>query len=140
MRRQGKRIAFTNGCFDLLHVGHLDYLERTKRLADVLVVGVNTDASVRGLKGAGRPVTPEKERARLVASLKPVDFVVLFSESTPRRVIEAIQPDVLTKGGDWKPSQIVGADVVKARGGRVVSIPFTKGRSTTKLLSKLHHL
>ena len=137
LRRKGKRIAFTNGCFDLLHVGHLDYLERTRRLADVLVVGINTDASVRRLKGTGRPVVREKERARLVASLKPVDFAVLFSESTPLRLIQAIQPDVLTKGGDWTPSRIVGADVVKSSRGRVVSIPYTKNRSTTRLLNRL---
>jgi D-beta-D-heptose 7-phosphate kinase/D-beta-D-heptose 1-phosphate adenosyltransferase len=135
-RRQGKRIAFTNGCFDLLHIGHLSYLEQIKKRADILVVAVNSDASVRGLKGAGRPVVPARERARLVAALKPVDFVTVFSEPTPLKVIRAIQPDLLAKGGDWKAGRIVGAEVVKSYGGRVVVIPYVAGHSTTDLIRK----
>lgn len=136
LRRQGKTIAFTNGCFDLLHVGHLDTLERTKRLADVLVVGVNSDASVRRLKGAGRPVVRESERARLVAGFKPVDYVTLFSESTPIRLIQMIRPDVLAKGADWKGKDLVGQKEVESWGGRVVLLPFLKGRSTTALIHR----
>ncbi len=136
LRRQGKRIAFTNGCFDLLHVGHLDYLERTKRLADILIVGLNTDASVRRLKGLGRPVLPEKERARMVAALKPVDYVAFFSEPTPIRLIRSIRPDVLAKGADWKGKGVVGEPEVKSWGGKVVLLPFLKGHSTTDLIRR----
>ncbi len=136
LRRQGKRIAFTNGCFDLLHIGHLTYLERIKKRADILVVAVNSDSSVRGLKGAGRPVVPAGERARLVAALKPVDFVVIFPEPTPLNAIRAIRPDLLAKGGDWRPDRIVGAEVVKSYGGRVAVIPYVAGHSTTELLRK----
>jgi D-beta-D-heptose 7-phosphate kinase/D-beta-D-heptose 1-phosphate adenosyltransferase len=138
LRARRKKIAFTNGCFDLLHVGHLDSLERIKRKADILVVAVNSDASVRGLKGKGRPVVPAKERARMVAGLKPVDYVVIFSEKTPLRVIAALQPDLLAKGGDWKPSAIVGSSLVRACGGKVVSVPYLKGHSTTRILENVH--
>ena len=138
LRRRGKRVAFTNGCFDLLHAGHLDYLEKIKSKADILVVAVNSDRSVRGLKkGPGRPLVPEKERARLVAALKPVDFVVVFSEPTPLKVIQALQPDVLAKGGDWKKEAIVGRDLVERRGGKVVVVPFLKGYSTTGLVKRI---
>ena len=136
LRRQGKRIAFTNGCFDLLHIGHLTYLEQIKRRADILVVGVNSDASVRGLKGPGRPVVPARERARLVAALKPVDFVMIFSEPTPLKVIRAIRPDLLAKGGDWRPDSIVGSEIVKSYGGRVAVIPTVAGHSTTRLIAR----
>jgi len=137
LRRQRKKIAFTNGCFDILHIGHLDSLERIKKRANVLIVAVNSDSSVRRNKGKGRPVVPAAERARLVAALKPVDYVVLFSEETPLKVIRAVQPDLLAKGGDWKPSQIVGSAVVRARGGQVISVPYLKGHSTTRLLDSL---
>jgi len=136
LKKQGKRIAFTNGCFDLLHIGHLTYLEQIKRRADILVVGVNSDASVRGLKGPGRPVVPARERARLVAALKPVDFVMIFSEPTPLKVIRAIRPDLLAKGGDWKADRIVGAEFVKSYGGRVAVIPYVAGHSTTRLIER----
>jgi len=136
LKKQGKRIAFTNGCFDLLHIGHLTYLEQIKRRADILVVGVNSDASVRGLKGPGRPVVPARERARLVAALKPVDFVVIFSEPTPLKVIRAVRPDLLAKGGDWKADRIVGAEFVKSYGGRVAVIPYVAGHSTTRLIER----
>ena len=137
LKKQGKRIAFTNGCFDLLHIGHLTYLERIKKRADILVVAVNSDSSVRGLKGAGRPVVPAAERARMVAALKPVDFVTIFQEPTPLKVIRAVRPDLLAKGGDWRPDRIVGAEVVKSYGGRVAVIPYVAGHSTTCLAEKL---
>ena len=136
LRRQGKRIAFTNGCFDLLHIGHLTTLERIKKRADILVVAVNSDSSVRGLKGAGRPVVPAGERARLVAALKPVDFVTIFSEPTPLKAIRSLRPDLLAKGGDWKADRIVGAEIVKAYGGRVAVIPYVVGHSTTRLIER----
>ncbi len=137
LRRRGKRIAFTNGCFDLLHAGHLSYLERVRSRADVLVVAVNGDRSVRRLKGPGRPLVPGRERARLVAALKPVDFVTIFSEPTPLRVIRAIQPDLLAKGGDWKREAIVGREIVERRGGKVLVIPYLRGRSTTGLVRRI---
>jgi len=140
LRRQDKTIAFTNGCFDLLHVGHLAYLEKLKAKADILIVGVNSDASVRRLKGKARPIVSARERARLVAALKPVDFVVLFSEDTPLKLIQLVVPDLLGKGGDWKPSQIVGSEFVKERGGDVISIPLVKNRSTTRLLKQIERL
>ncbi len=134
LRRLGKRIAFTNGCFDLLHVGHLDYLEKVRARADCLIVGVNSDASVRRLKGAGRPVVPARERARILAGLKPVDYVTLFSESTPLRLIRLLKPDILAKGGDWRKGRIVGRGAVLSSGGRVLVIPYVKGHSTSRLL------
>ncbi|MCM8811868.1 MAG: D-glycero-beta-D-manno-heptose 1-phosphate adenylyltransferase [Candidatus Omnitrophica bacterium] len=137
LRRQGRSIAFTNGCFDVLHVGHLDVFEKISRMADVLVVAVNSDSSVRRLKGSRRPVVTERERARMVAALKPVDYVTIFSQDTPLRLIQAIRPDILAKGGDWKLDKIVGADVVKASGGRVVRIPYVKNRSTSWLLRRI---
>ncbi len=137
LRRQKKIIAFTNGCFDLLHAGHLSYLESIKRQAHVLVVAVNSDASLRRLKGVGRPITPVRDRARLVAALKPVDYVVVFREDTPLRVIRLLRPDLLAKGADWKKAQIVGGDFVESNGGRVIQIPYLKGRSTTRMLHRL---
>ncbi len=134
LKRQGKRIAFTNGCFDLLHVGHLGYLERLKSKADLLVVALNADVSVRGLKGPGRPVVPEKERARMVAALKPVDYVTLFSEPTPLKTIRALRPDLLGKGADWKGKGVVGQREVESWGGRVLLLPYLKGHSTTRLV------
>ena len=136
LKRQGKRIAFTNGCFDLLHIGHLSYLERIKPRADILVVAINTDASVRRLKGRGRPIVPAPERARLLAALRPVDFVTFFSEPTPLNVIRAVRPDLLAKGGDWQADRIVGAKFVKSIGGRVAVIPYVAGHSTTRLLER----
>ena len=137
LKKQGKRIAFTNGCFDLLHIGHLSCLERIKAQADILVVAVNTDASVRRLKGRGRPLVPARERARLVAALKPVDWVILFSELTPIKLIRALRPDLLAKGGDWTPERIVGREVVESYGGRVLEIPTVAGRSTTRLVEQM---
>jgi D-beta-D-heptose 7-phosphate kinase/D-beta-D-heptose 1-phosphate adenosyltransferase len=137
-RAKGKRIVFTNGCFDLLHVGHTRYLQAAKSLGDLLVVGVNTDASVRSLeKAPDRPIVPEAQRAEVLAALGCVDFVVLFAEPDPGRLIEAIRPDVLVKGGDWAPDKIVGRDVVEARGGVVRTIPLVPGMSTTALLQRI---
>lgn len=137
LQRQGKRIIFTNGCFDILHVGHVDYLSNARKLGEVLVIGLNSDDSVRRLKGAGRPINKEKDRARVLSSLSFVDFIAIFDEDTPKKLIEKLSPDVLVKGGDWKKKYIVGAEFVKSHGGRVVTIPFVKGYSTTSLIEKM---
>ena len=137
LRRRSKRIVFTNGCFDLLHPGHARYLRAAKRLGDLLVVGLNSDASVRRLKGASRPLVPQRDRCEVVAALEMVDYVVVFGEDTPYELIKQVQPDVLVKGGDWKPDDIVGADVVRARGGVVRSLRFAPGYSTTRLVERI---
>src|SRR6185436_15891222 len=129
-------VVFTNGVFDLLHVGHLDLLEKARALGDALVVGVNSDASVRRLKGKNRPIVPLRERMEMLAGLKPVDFVVPFGEDTPARVIAAIRPAVLVKGADYRADQIVGAETVRSSGGRVVRIPLVAGRSTTRIVAR----
>lgn len=136
-RRRGRRIAFTNGCFDLLHAGHVQSLERIKRMADLLIVAINSDASVRRLKGPGRPLVPARDRARVVAGLRAVDYVTIFGADTPGHLIAAIQPDLLAKGADWSAGAIVGADVVRRRGGRVVRIPYLPGRSTSGLIQRI---
>jgi rfaE bifunctional protein nucleotidyltransferase chain/domain len=136
-KRNGRRVVFTNGCFDLLHPGHIELLQQARTLGDVLIVGLNSDESVRRLKGAGRPVLPEKERAEILAALEAVDAVVIFGEPTPREVIAALLPDVLVKGGDWPGDQIVGRAEVEAAGGRVVSVPVVQGYSTTEVLRKI---
>jgi rfaE bifunctional protein nucleotidyltransferase chain/domain len=136
-KRNGRRIVFTNGCFDLLHPGHIGSLEQARTLGDVLIVGLNSDASVRALKGKGRPVLPERERAEILAALECVDAVIIFDELTPREVIAGLLPDVLVKGGDWPGNQIVGREEVEAAGGRVVSIPVVPGYSTTEILRKI---
>ncbi len=136
-RLAGKRIVFTNGCFDILHVGHVRYLERAKEEGDVLVIGLNSDQSVRHIKGDKRPVIEEKQRAEVLASIGFVDHVILFNEPDPGKLIEAILPDVLVKGADWDEGQIVGADVVKAGGGRVVRVPVVPGVSTTSIIAEI---
>jgi len=136
-KRNGRRVVFTNGCFDLLHPGHIRLLEEARALGDMLVVGLNGDASVRILKGEGRPIIPEQERAEILAAFECVDAVVIFNEPTPREIISALLPDVLVKGGDWRPDQIIGREEVEAAGGRVVSIPVVPGHSTTALLQKI---
>jgi rfaE bifunctional protein nucleotidyltransferase chain/domain len=137
LRRAGRRIVFTNGVFDLLHPGHVRYLRRARQLGDVLVVGLNDDRSARRLgKGANRPLVTARDRAEVIAALEMVDYVTVFGEDTPYAVIRALQPDVLVKGGDWTVDRIVGADVVLARGGRVRSLPFAPGYSTTALLTR----
>ncbi len=137
LRRSGKKIVFTNGCFDLLHAGHVRYLREAKAAGDVLVIGLNSDRSVRGLKGPGRPLVPEGERAELLAALEMVDYVVIFDRPTPGELIAGISPDVLVKGGDWKRDQIAGADEVEAAGGRVLIVPLVPGRSTSGLIDKI---
>jgi D-beta-D-heptose 7-phosphate kinase/D-beta-D-heptose 1-phosphate adenosyltransferase len=140
-RARGQRVVFTNGCFDLLHIGHTRYLQAARNLGDLLVVGVNTDASVRTLnKGNGRPIMPEAQRAEVLAALACVDYVVLFDESDPGRLIADLQPDILVKGGDWAPDRIVGRDVVEARGGRVTTIPLVSGVSTSAIVEKIRSL
>jgi D-beta-D-heptose 7-phosphate kinase/D-beta-D-heptose 1-phosphate adenosyltransferase len=136
-KRNGRRIVFTNGCFDLLHPGHIGSLEQARALGDALIVGLNSDASVRQLKGAGRPVLPERERAEILAALECVDAVVIFDALTPREIIAGLLPDVLVKGADWPGDQIVGREEVEAAGGRVVSIPVVPGYSTTEILRKI---
>jgi rfaE bifunctional protein nucleotidyltransferase chain/domain len=138
LKAQGKKVVFTNGCFDLLHPGHVAYLEAARSLGDALVVGVNTDASARRLeKGPGRPVNPEGDRARVLAALACVDQVVLFEEDTPLALITALQPDILVKGGDYALEEIVGREEVEARGGRVLALPFVPGYSTTELIKRI---
>jgi rfaE bifunctional protein nucleotidyltransferase chain/domain len=138
LQGQGKLVVFTNGCFDLLHVGHVRYLESARSLGDGLIVGVNTDASVKRLgKGPGRPLNLEGDRARALAALACVDRVVLFAEDTPLALITRLTPDILVKGGDYQLDEIVGREVVLARGGRVVAIPFAPGYSTTGLIERL---
>jgi rfaE bifunctional protein nucleotidyltransferase chain/domain len=135
-KRNG-RVVFTNGCFDLLHPGHIRSLEMARELGDVLIVGLNSDASVRQLKGEGRPVIPESERAEILSALESVDAVVIFDDLTPREVISRLFPDVLVKGGDWPGDQIVGREEVEAAGGHVVSIPVVPGYSTSAILRKI---
>ena len=137
LKKRGKKIVFTNGCFDFLHVGHVRYLRRAREAGDFLVVGLNSDSSVRKIKGPGRPILPERERAELLSALEFVDAVVFFSESTPIRLIELIRPDVLAKGADWPADQIVGGDLVKSYGGRVCRIPLAKGKSTSAIIKKI---
>lgn len=134
LRRQGKGIVFTNGVFDILHRGHVDYLARAKKFGDILIVGLNTDASVRRLKGSSRPIQRQSDRAAILLALRAVDYVVMFGEDTPDKLIRAIKPDVLVKGADYKISEIVGADFVRSYGGKVRRIKLTKGRSTSRIL------
>ncbi len=134
----GKKIVFTNGCFDILHRGHVEYLAKARDLGDVLVVGLNTDNSVRRLKGHGRPVNDEMARAIVLASLSFVDAVVLFDEDTPLELITQVQPDILVKGKDYDGKEIVGSDIVKARGGEIVTIELTEGYSTTGTIERMH--
>ncbi|MEO6025631.1 MAG: D-glycero-beta-D-manno-heptose 1-phosphate adenylyltransferase [Candidatus Binatia bacterium] len=136
-RRDGKRIVFTNGCFDLMHVGHVRYLAAARDTGDMLVVAINDDASVRRLKGPERPLVPEDARAEVLAALAAVDLVTTFGEDTPAEVITALLPDVLVKGADWAPEQVVGREVVEAHGGRVSLIPVVEGFSTTALVERL---
>lgn len=131
-----KKIVFTNGCFDLLHIGHVRYLEQAKSRGDILIVGINTDASVQTLKGPSRPIQNENDRAEILASLKAVDHTILFGEETPINLIKSIRPDVLVKGGDWKVEQIVGWDFVQSYGGSVESLQFIDGKSTTNIIKK----
>lgn len=140
MRREGKRVVFTNGCFDLLHAGHVRYLTEARGLGGALIVGLNSDRSVLALKGAGRPILKESERAEVIAALEAVDFVVVFEEETPQELIARLLPDVLVKGGDWPLDQIVGREEVEATGGRVVSLGYLKGSSTTDIIARIKEI
>lgn len=136
-KRNGRRVVFTNGCFDLLHPGHIQLLEAARAMGDALVVGLNSDESVRSLKGASRPVIPQQERAEILANLECVDAVVVFNELTPQKTVAALLPDMLVKGGDWPGNQIVGREEVEAAGGKVVLIDVVQGYSTTEILRKI---
>lgn len=136
-RAGGKRIVFTNGVFDLLHPGHVRYLRQARALGDALVVGINSDRSVRAIKGPGRPITPENERAEILSALSCVDAVVIFDEETPHAIIRLLQPDVLVKGADWAADAIVGRDIVEGRGGKVVRITVEEGHSTTAIVQAI---
>jgi len=133
----GKKIVFTNGCFDLLHPGHIDYLQRAAALGDRLIIGLNDDASIRRLKGSSRPINPLQDRITMLTALRAVDLVTPFSEDTPLKLITALMPDILVKGGDYQPDNIVGAAEVRQAGGEVTVIPFVEGFSTTKLLRRI---
>lgn len=135
--RAGRTVVFTNGCFDLIHAGHVRAFETAKALGDILVVGVNSDASVRRLKGEARPIVPEAERAEVVAALRPVDYVVIFDEDTPIPTIEALRPDIHVKGGDYRADDLPETPVVRAYGGRVVMAPFVEGLSTTDIVRRI---
>jgi rfaE bifunctional protein nucleotidyltransferase chain/domain len=137
LRTEGKRIAFTNGCFDILHVGHVRYLREAKKTADILVVALNTDRSVRSIKGERRPIVPGEERAEVMAALDMVDYVTFFDEDTPGELIASLEPDVLIKGGDWSEGTVVGREVVERRGGKVVIAPLTGGASTSNVIDKI---
>lgn len=139
LRHDGKRIVFTNGVFDLLHPGHVRYLQDARREGDALIVGVNSDRSVHAIKGPARPITPEAERAEILAALSCVDAVVIFDEDNPQQVIDRLQPDVLVKGADWAPDNIIGRDTVEARGGCVVRIPLAEGYSTSDIIKKIQN-
>ena len=136
-RKQGKRIVFTNGCFDLLHPGHIHYLQDAKKLGDILLIGLNDDDSIQRLKGPMRPINTLEHRACMLAALKPVDLIVPFSEDTPLNLITALMPDVLVKGGDYAPDDIVGAKEVRANGGEVIVIPFLEGHSSTGMIKRI---
>lgn len=137
LKKQGKKIAFTNGCFDILHYGHIKYLEDAKDKAGILVVGLNSDASIKRIKGASRPINRQSDRARMLEALSAVDYITIFNEDTPLKLIQALKPDILIKGRDWSVRKIVGADFVRASGGRVITVPYLKGYSTTGLIEKI---
>jgi D-beta-D-heptose 7-phosphate kinase/D-beta-D-heptose 1-phosphate adenosyltransferase len=137
LRVKGKRIVLTNGCFDLLHIGHVRYLEKAKTFGNILIVALNSDKSVHLIKGALRPIIPEKERAEVIAALGCVDYVTLFDEADPRNLIADLHPDVLVKGSDWPKNRIIGKDIVEARGGRVITVPVVPRSSTTKIINSI---
>ncbi len=138
LKQNGKKVVFTNGCFDILHIGHVTYLEKAARLGDILVIGLNSDASVSALKGPSRPVNKEADRAGVLSALKFVDYVTVFDEDTPFELVSAIIPDVIVKGGDYTPETIVGADIVTQNGGEVAVIPLVEGKSTTNIIKKIN--
>ena len=140
LRKEGKKIAFTNGCFDILHVGHVRYLREAKKAGDILVLALNSDSSVRAIKGEERPLICEEERAEVLAALEFVDFITIFPESTPLELINHLKPDILIKGGDWAEDKVVGRDEVKKWGGHVAIIPEVEGKSTTNIVEKIKTL
>lgn len=140
LRREGRRIVFTNGCFDLLHPGHIRYLAQARALGDVLIVAINSDRSVQELKGKGRPILNEQERSIVLCGLESVDYVIVFDEETPRELIALILPDVLVKGGDWSIDKIVGREEVEAAGGQVFSLPYLEGQSTSEIIERIRRL
>jgi len=140
LHNKGKKIVFTNGCFDIIHRGHIEYLYQAKKFGDVLIVGLNSDDSIHRIKGEGRPINSQKDREIVLDALKPVDYVVVFDEDTPFDLIKAVLPDVLVKGSDWEPEEIVGQDIVKMNGGEVKTIDFVPGRSTTSLINKIKRI
>ena len=137
LKAEGKRIVFTNGCFDLLHLGHVRYLEKAKSLGDILVVGVNSDRSVQSLKGPGRPILPEEERAEILSGLACVDYLTIFNELTPFELISSLQPHILVKGGDWTKETTVGKEVVERSGGEVVILPLVEGSSSSNIIETI---
>jgi D-beta-D-heptose 7-phosphate kinase/D-beta-D-heptose 1-phosphate adenosyltransferase len=137
LKRRGKTVVFTNGTFDILHRGHVSYLQAARRLGDVLVVGLNTDESIRRIKGPRRPINSNQDRADVLSALQCVDYVVFFGDDTPARLIQTLIPDILVKGADWKKGEIVGGDVVEAHGGKVRRIRLTPGRSTTNVIQRI---
>ena len=137
LRQHGKRVVFTNGCFDLLHPGHVHYLTQARALGDALIVALNSDGAVRELKGPGRPILKEQERAQVIAALGCVDYVTIFDDVSPRATISALLPDILVKGGDWNVDEIIGREEVEAAGGQVLSLPFVEGISTSDLIERI---
>ncbi len=137
LKKSGKKVVFTNGCYDLLHVGHVRFLKAARKLGGALVLALNSDASVRRIKGPKRPVTPENERAEVMSALSCVDLITLFHEDDPFNIIKDVVPDVLVKGGDWSLDKIIGADIVKAAGGKVKNVPYIKGKSTTNIIANV---
>lgn len=137
LKSKNKRIVFTNGCFDLIHAGHIEYLQKAKKLGDALIVGINSDFSVRKIKGDKRPITGQNDRAAIIAALEAVDYVLIFNEATPLKLIKALRPDVLVKGADWDLKNIVGGDFIKSYGGKVRAVSLVKGRSTSNIIRKI---
>jgi len=137
LKNEGKSIVFTNGCFDILHYGHVKYLQEAKNTGNILVVAVNSDSSVKKLKGPSRPIVGQKNRTRVLSALESVDFVTIFSEDTPLKLIKLLKPDILVKGGDWDKKSIVGGRLVQSWGGKVISLPYVKGQSTTNIIDKI---
>ncbi|MCL5030982.1 MAG: D-glycero-beta-D-manno-heptose 1-phosphate adenylyltransferase [Bacteroidetes bacterium] len=137
LKSENKKVVFTNGCFDLIHAGHVDYLSKAKALGDVLIVGLNSDASIKRIKGDKRPILKEDERAFIISNLKPVDYITIFEEDTPAELIEEIIPDILVKGADWSIENIIGREVVEANGGEVKTIEFINDQSTSKIIKSI---
>ena len=137
LKTTGKKIVFTNGCFDIIHAGHVEYLQEAAGLGDVLIIGLNSDKSVKRLKGKSRPINSQVDRAKVLSGLETVSYIVIFNDDTPYMLIDHIKPDVLVKGGDWKPDEIVGADIVLANGGSVRSLSYKEGNSTSSIINKM---